>query len=152
MKVDRGRNKKPTSALVGGTLGAHVDRAGLTCASPSDDFVGVDTVHSFRMLRFSVISRKGDAGALRVVSLHPSLPPPSLPPQPPACQELIKKLLGATDEEMADELKKVESWSFGKVSPTPSHTHYLPTPNYTQSTNPPPPWSWGCPMWQRRLF
>ena len=40
----------------------------------------------------------------------------TLSPQPPACQELIKKLLTATDEEMAEELKKVESWSFGKVS------------------------------------
>ncbi len=52
MKVDRGRNKKPTSALVGGTLGAHVDRAGSTCASPLDDLGGIDAVHSFKMLRF----------------------------------------------------------------------------------------------------
>ena len=46
-----------------------------------------------------------------------SMHPYPLPPQPPACQELIKKLLTATDEEMAEELKMVESWSFGKVSP-----------------------------------
>ena len=76
-------------------------------------------------------------------SLHPSLPPPSLPPpslptQPPACQELIKKLLGATDEEMADELKKVESWSFGKVSPTPQPYSLPPHPQLYSVYQPTP--------------